>query len=229
MERSRVGAIVSARTGSARLPGKVMMPLAGIPLVVFLLRRIAGSAEVGKIVLATTDQVGDDALSACVEAEGFEVFRGSEDDLVERYVGAAAKFGFEYVVRVTADCPFVDAESLDYFVESAFRSGPFDLATTKGLFPVGIDYEMYSARSMELLNSGNLDSAQREHLTKAYYDRASEFRIARVQPRDAWRDGTHTYTVDTPGDYKRAVQLVDTIGRTDFSIADLVGAAARAD
>lgn len=192
-------------------------------MIVFLLRRIASSCQAESVLLATTDLPGDDELTDTVEAAGFPVFRGAQDDVVRRYVEAASLYGFDHVVRVTGDCPFVDAESLDYCIEQACTAAPFDLATTKGYFPTGIDYEIYPAPMMAALDrAGVLDTEEREHLTLHLYRQRRDYRLVELEPPTQWRSA-QSYTVDTPEDYTRAQALVVALGGRNFSLKDLVG------
>lgn len=220
-----IGVIVAARTGSSRLPGKVLRPLGGVPMILFLLSRLAAARSVTQIVLATTDLVADNDLTRVVEDAGYPVFRGEQNDVVRRYVNAARHYAFDHVVRVTGDCPFVDAETLDYCVRQAAQRSPFDLATTKGCFPVGIDFEIYPAPLMaQLDHSGLLDASEREHLTLHLYDTPNDYKVIKLEPLPAWRTSAH-FTVDTEADYARVEALVSVLGCNDFSIADLVSRA----
>jgi spore coat polysaccharide biosynthesis protein SpsF len=217
-----VGVIVAARTGSKRLPGKVLMPLGGQPMILFLLHRLSSSQYASAIVLATTDQPSDDVLANIVSNAGYPVFRGSEENLVNRYINAAAHYGFDYVVRVTGDCPLVDAESLDFCLKQTFLDTKFDLASTKGNFPIGIDYEIYSASKMiELEMSEIFTSEEREHLTLHFYNHADKYTILQLQPRVDWSSGG-TYTVDTLCDYFKILQIVESLECNNFSISDLM-------
>jgi spore coat polysaccharide biosynthesis protein SpsF len=221
----RVGIVVAARTSSARLPGKVLRPLGGLPMIVFLLRRLHG-LQAGRVVLATTDLPADDALEAVVAAEGIPVYRGSQDDVVARFVGAAATFGFDIVARVTGDCPFVDAELVDWCVNQSAGLGPYDLATTKGQFPVGLDVELYPADRMAALDAGTaLSLEEREHLTLHFYNNPAQFKVRTIAPPVGWGECRRVFTVDTTGDYAAATRMVEAIGRSDFSIAALLEAA----
>ena len=221
-ELGRTGVIVAARTGSSRLPGKVLRPLGGRPMILFLLDRLRASRLAEMPVLATTTLPGDDELAAIVIEAGNHVFRGNENDVVRRYVDAVSTHGFDYVVRVTGDCPFVDAETLDYCIDLARQQAPFDLATTKGRFPVGIDYEIYNARTMrEIHEDEALDTSDREHLTLYMYKNRSRYRIIELEPRPEWRSVEH-YTVDTQDDYARAEATVTKLGYNRFSVRELV-------
>lgn len=215
---SRVGIIVAARTSSSRLPSKALLPLQGLPMIVFLLRRVRG-AKLGKVVVATTTTTADDRLAEIVLAERIPVFRGSEDDVVERYVGAARQFGFDVVARLTADCPFVDAELTDWCLARTAEFDRFDLATTKGRFPVGLDVEVYRAERMAALDSsGRLNAEEREHLTLHLYNNSDEFAVRRIAPPNDWAVTDRHFTVDTQADYDDARDLVEKFGTVDFSI-----------
>jgi len=217
-----VGLIVSARTRSTRLPGKALLPLRGMPMILYLLRRLSPFAA-GTVVLATTNLESDDRLADVVSKSGAEVYRGDENDLVARYVGAAEQYGFDTVVRATGDCPFIDAEFVTWCLGQAESLDAFDLATTKGLFPVGLDAEIYRAEVMTRLHkTDRLSAAQREHLTLFIYDHEDEFVVRRLQPRPAWAGCGNTFTVDTAADYEAACERAERFSSPMFSIAALI-------
>jgi spore coat polysaccharide biosynthesis protein SpsF len=219
--------IVAARTASSRLPGKALLPLQGVPIVLFLLRRLR-PMRYASLVLATTQRADDDDLAGLVESEGIPVFRGAEEDLVARYVSAAERFRFESVVRVTADCPFVDAALLDFCLTQASEIGQFDLATTKGSFPIGLDVEIYSAAQMAELHAQNkLTAHEREHLTLYLYDHHDEFIIRKIDPPEAWPRTAQRFTIDTQADYEIAQSLAAKFDRVDFPVGALLNEAGR--
>jgi spore coat polysaccharide biosynthesis protein SpsF len=222
MNLGKVGVIVAARMGSRRLPGKALLPLQGIPMTEFLLRRLRPLRS-GKVVLATTELPTDDHVAALAARTGVPVYRGAETDLVARYVGAARKFGFDTVARVTADCPFVEADLVDSCVRHATALDRFDLATTKGSFPVGLDVEIYHAGQMALLHeSRELTVAHREHLTLYFYDHPEEFDMRRTQPPLGWAATSCSFTVDTAADYERAQALAARFDQPNFSARALI-------
>jgi spore coat polysaccharide biosynthesis protein SpsF len=219
----KYGVIIAARTGSSRLPGKALLPLKEIPMIVFLIRRLRKARLADTIILATTDLKEDDQLAAVVENEGINVFRGNSDDVVKRYIDAADAFSMEYVVRVTGDCPFTDAETLDYCLEKCNTWQYFDLATTKTLFPVGIDYEIYNAEKIwKIYSSGNLNKEDREHLTLYFYNNEDMFSIKRLHPPEKWVCRDQTFTIDTEDDYRKAQNSVDSFSNIYFSVENLV-------
>jgi spore coat polysaccharide biosynthesis protein SpsF len=226
MRLGQIGVIVAARMLSSRLPGKALLPLQGMPMILFLLRRLA-RLSAGSVVVATTELAADDRLAAVVEAERVPVFRGADGDVVARYVAAAGHFGFDTVARVTADCPFVDADLVDWCLAQAETYERFDLATTKGKFPIGLDVEIYPARLMARLHAaGNLSDTEREHLTLRLYDDGADFTVRRIEPRREWRGGSAKFTVDTPADYEAATGLAARFASPAFAIAELMAQAA---
>lgn len=225
MTLGKVGIVVAARTSSTRLPGKALLPLHGLPMAVFLLRRLRG-VRGGTVILATTDLPADNQLADAIRAEGVPVFRGADADVVARYVGAARQFGFDTIARVTADCPLLDAELVDGCIDQAAGFDRFDLATTKGKFPVGLDVEIYRAELMAELDGGNrLTEQDREHLTLHFYDHCDEFSIRPITPPEGWAQTSRHFTIDTPADYENAKALVARIGRADFPVPMMLEAA----
>ncbi len=226
MSLGRVGIVVAARSGSQRLPGKALLPLRGIPMLTFLLRRLR-SARRAAVFLATTDLPADDVLEAVSIQEGVPVFRGADADVVARYVAAAEQFSLDTVVRVTADCPFVDAELVDFCLEQVERIEAFDLATTKTRFPPGLDAEIYRADAMAKLHqSGRLDASEREHLTLHYYNYSERYRIQYIDPMASWPSVGRHLTVDTADDYAFAARLAAALPAGDLSISAVLRTAA---
>jgi spore coat polysaccharide biosynthesis protein SpsF len=229
MKLGKIGVVVAARTSSMRLPGKALLPLQGMPMLTFLLRRLQG-LQSGAVILATTDLAVDDELTALAAREKVGVFRGSESDLVVRYVGAAKQFGLDTVARVTADCPFVDAELVDWCLARAVEFDDFDLATTKGRFPVGLDVEIYHAETMATLHAkAPLSHVHREHLTLYFYDHRDSFSVRSIVPPPEWCSAPRSLTVDTASDYSYARSLAGQFEREDFRIPALLAAASSSD
>ena len=220
MSLGNAGVIVSARTASRRLPGKALLPLGGLPMVLYLLRRLRATRG-ARVVLATTTLESDDDLSEKVFRFGIPVFRGAADDLILRYRDAANYFGFDTVVRITADCPFVDAALIEYCLQRAEELANWDLVTTKGRFPVGLDAEILPTEVLRrLAESDNLSSDDREHLTLHLYN--NDFRVRRIPLPDTWPPSKGVYTVDTPEDYRLAQEIVEFFKSADFSVEELL-------
>lgn len=204
----KCGVIVAARMGSSRLPGKVMKPVLGEPLILFILKRLAVSRLAADIVLATTSLPQDDDLALIVQRAGFPVYRGAVNDVLGRYVEAARGWGWDYAVRVTGDCPLVSGDTLDGVLAECKRLQPFDLATTKPAFPRGIDYEVYSVPLLENINAlPDVTAEDREHIMNYIYRHEEHYRIARLQPPASLQFRTE-FLVDTLADYQRLTALL---------------------
>lgn len=220
MNLGRVGIVVSARTASTRLPGKALLPLGQKPMVLFLLNRLYGS-KYGQVLLATTTLPSDDYLVEVVSSNGFSVFRGSADDLIQRHYDLAREYSFDTLVRVTADCPFVNAAIVDYCLYIANSIEYFELATTKGTFPVGLDLEIFPISVLNRLHVNNcLSEEDREHLTLHLYN--DKFRVIHIEAPIDWPLSNQKFTVDTVADYEFAQQLVASMDCDDFSIKELL-------
>src|SRR5882724_3364235 len=123
MYKPRTVAIVQARMGSSRLPGKVLCDIHGEPMLYRVLSRVQRAVRVDDIVVATTSRTEDDCISKLASAWGFQSFRGSEGDVLDRYYGAARLSGAEQIVRITADCPLIAPDLIDEAIEQMLSSG----------------------------------------------------------------------------------------------------------
>jgi len=162
----RIVAVVQARMGSSRLPGKVLQPVVGKPLIEILLMRLARSRLIDQIVLATSDDPRNAPLAQLVEAMGYEVWRGSETDVRSRYLGVARQTDATALVRITGDCPLVDGGLVDTVIEDFIESGA-DYASNiqPETYPDGMDVEVFSTAALELACQQSQASADREHVT----------------------------------------------------------------
>src|SRR5688500_8743591 len=149
----KVVAVVQARAGSTRLPGKVLMELAGRPMLAQILRRVAAASRVDEVVLATSDLERDDPVAAVAEAEGVAVFRGSEEDVLARFVGAARSADADVVMRITGDCPLIAPEVIDAVVARLVDEGA-DYASNvlRRTFPKGLDAEALTMDALERID-----------------------------------------------------------------------------
>jgi spore coat polysaccharide biosynthesis protein SpsF len=222
----KTGVIVAARTGSRRLPGKALLPLLGIPMVSFLIRRLKPSIRTDCLVLATTHKTEDDQLEKLARDEQIICFRGDEKNLIKRYLDAARKYDIDRIVRITADCPFVSAETLDYCLSLCDEQTGYDLASTKKLFPVGVDYEIFSSKGLAYLYERcRPTEEEKEHLTLHIVNHPIKFNIIRLIPKPQWRWQGREFTVDTRQDYEWIAGLAAALGRIDFTLEELLGTA----
>lgn len=222
-----VAIIVSARMASSRLPGKAMMTLAGVPMIQFLIERLVGSTLGGELVLATTTRDDDDILEKLGGEIGIKVFRGAENDVAGRCLSAAQALGAEWIVRVTGDCPFLNADTIDYCLRQTVWDDKL-FWTTKGSFPRGIDLELLAVSKLET-EWPKMTDDEKEHVTLRFYGMhdATMGRVARFKPPGNWPMTRATYMVDTKSDYESARELIRQLGSRDFSVFDLLTTEAR--
>jgi spore coat polysaccharide biosynthesis protein SpsF len=199
---------VSCRTASSRLPAKALLPLADQPSILFLLRRLK---KLTNLVLATTDLPSDDFLAKIVANNGFNVRRGQNTNVFERLRKIANEYKLPYLIRITADCPLVDADFvlqvLDIANRDLLEGIDWDLASTKGCTPPGIDIEIIKVKAMNQISS-LLDSGELEHVTLGFMRRSDEYVLRKMEiPAFVGKQGT--FLLDTLEDYLRLLQQID--------------------
>jgi len=212
----RTVAVIQARTGSTRLPGKVLRPLLGEPLLSHVVRRTARAASVDQVVVATTTLAGDQPIVDLGAAEGWSVVRGSEADLLDRYLLAARSEQADRVVRITSDCPLIDPDLIDDVVAALVRDRA-DYASNSlepRTYPRGLDVEAMTTAALEAADVRDLDPASREHATPWLRTHPDQFRLVRVAA-DVDRS-EHRWTVDTPEDYELVRRIYEAIGHDRF-------------
>jgi spore coat polysaccharide biosynthesis protein SpsF len=207
----RVVVIVQARMTSTRLPGKVLMDLAGKPMLERQLERLARCERADEIVLATTTNATDDPLAQLAARLDLRCHRGSEHDVLERYAGAARAAEADAVVRVTADCPLIDPVETDLVIEAL--TGDYDYTSnvmTRDL-PRGLDVEALWRDTLERVDRMATSDAAREHVTYFIHtERRDLFELLAVRRPFAASD--LRWTVDTPQDLEVVRRLYAELG-----------------
>ena len=177
--RQRVVAVVQARMGSTRLPGKVLRDLAGRPVLDWVMDAASAATEVDEVVVATSTLAGDDAIAEWGDRRGVRVVRGSESDVLARYVLAANHTAADAVVRLTADCPLLDAVLIDQVV-ALWRRDPglgYVATTLERTLPRGLDVELISREALTEADRVAVGH-DRVHVTSSLY--AEDSAVARV-------------------------------------------------
>ena len=193
------------------------MPLLGEPLLSRVVRRASRAASLDEVVVATTGEPADDQIAQLARREGWPVERGSEHDLLDRYVQAARSHRAEVVVRITSDCPLIDPEVVDVVVR-AFIEARVDYASNTlapRTFPLGLDVEVMTMDSLERAWREDPDPARREHATPYLYRHPELFALLRV-PSDVDLSA-HRWTVDTPEDYDLVMRIYRSFGHDRFT------------
>lgn len=217
-------AILQARMSSSRLPGKVMKDLLGEPMIFRQIMRIGGSRLVDGLVLATSSDPSDDPLEALGAKKGFPVFRGSLDDVLDRFYRSAQAFGPEHVVRLTGDCPLMDPKVLDEVIETHLK-GKNDYTSNilPPTFPDGLDCEVMTFRTLERTWKGAKLKSEREHVTPFIHNRPDLFRCGNFTNRRGDQSGLR-WTVDEPEDFAfvEAVYRALFPGDPNFTTDDIL-------
>ena len=158
--------ITQARIGSTRLPGKVLMEVNQISLLKIHLDRLKKSKNIDKIIVATTDKIEDDIIEKFVLEWGYEVFRGSENDVLDRFYQAVKLINPLWIVRITADCPLIDPKLIDEVIEYT-QSKNIDYCSNTLIenFPDGQDIEVFKFYALEYAWNHAIKKSDREHVT----------------------------------------------------------------
>jgi spore coat polysaccharide biosynthesis protein SpsF len=216
----RTVAVIQARMGSTRLPGKVLADLGGRPMLRFMIDRLR-AAPVDALVVATSDLSQDDAVADVADAAGLPVVRGPEADVLGRFAAALAAHPADHVVRLTADCPLADPA----IVEEAVRrhlvtEADYTSNTIVRTFPDGLDVEVVRAAALRAAIDEATRPDEREHVTPFIYRRPDRFRLAAVVTAPCLAD--ERWTVDTPADLERVRSVVHRLGHGRFGWRDVL-------
>jgi glutamate-1-semialdehyde 2,1-aminomutase len=213
----RVVAIVQARLGSVRLPGKVLQPVLGQPLIGHLVERLGRAKNVHQVVLAIPVSSVNDSLEDFARGQGIAVSRGSELDVLDRYAGAAEEFPADAYLRITADCPLVDPRVIDRVID-VFYAEQLDYASTGQSFPDGLDVEVFRASVLRDAAENARDNYDREHVTPYIQRSCKESSSALEFSSDLSR---LRLTVDEPEDLAVLEAIFAHFGHNRFTIENI--------
>lgn len=226
--RPRVVAIMQARMGSTRLPGKSMADLAGRPLLAQILQRVQRARRLALIVVATTQKPEDDVVVSVARACGVEVYRGSENDLVDRYYQAARQYRAEVVVRLCADNPVYEPAEIDRIVAFHLLGGSDFSANTHNIlgngYPDGLGAEVFCFSKLEEIRRLTTEPRHREHPHTWFYEHPGQYRIATVPCPAEFRRPELVLDVNTPAElaFLRAIYEYWYPQKPDFHITDII-------
>ena len=218
----KIVAIVQARMGSTRLPGKVLMDIHGLSMMEWVFGRVNKSKLVNQVVLATTESVEDDVLVSWSKLHQFDFFRGSEKDVLSRFYFCAKKNYAEIIVRITADDPLKDPVIIDEAINKLISNGAdYCSNTITPTYPEGLDIEVFTFKALEkAFNEAHL-SSEREHVTPYIWKNPNFFKISEMMMRpnlSGWR-----WTVDKVEDLEFIRKLIQqSKGGIDINYQDLI-------
>ena len=216
-------AVIQARMGSTRLPGKMMLPLSEDHVISHVIDRVSNSRQVDEVIVATSTKTADDILVRYGSKSGASVFRGSESDVLSRVYGAANDSEADVVVRITGDCPLVDPETIDAVVQPVLN-GDVQYAANifERTFPRGLDVETFTFESFERVHEEATEPHHREHVTPYYREGLDTFSTLSVTSDAVFDDqylrnrGDLRLTLDEADDYEVLRQIYENVPFDDI-------------
>ena len=218
----KISAIIQARMGSTRLPGKVLMDLGGKTVLARVVDRLRQASRVDEIVVATTSSAADDGIVRECHHLKVEYFRGSENDVLDRYYRAARAGAAGVVVRITSDCPAIDPQLIDETIE-VFQQQRADYASNvfPRTYPRGLDTEVFTTAVLDQAWHDAHEPFQREHVTPYFYQHPELFRQASLRGQVDYSQ--YRWTLDTAADLEllRAI-YAHFSNQDDFSWSEVI-------
>ncbi|MBS0634960.1 MAG: glycosyltransferase family protein [Verrucomicrobia bacterium] len=217
--------VVQARLGSTRLPGKIFKRVLDKTLLAYQLERLRMVQNVAGIVVATTINPNDQPIVDWCNQEGYHCIRGSEDDVLSRYMAAIDAFGLDAVVRVTSDCPLIDPDLLERGL-GLFYSHYNDLdylsICHERSYPLGMDFEIVRTQALEKAYFEAKSSPEKEHVTPYIWQHPEWFRLANLQQKE--NQSAYRLTVDTEEDFALIRHIIEALypKNPEFRLADIM-------
>ncbi|SFL45207.1 cytidylyltransferase domain-containing protein [Pelosinus propionicus] len=199
--------IIQARMTSTRLPGKVLKTVLGKPLLEYQIERLRRIKSADEIVIATTTNDTDQPIVDFCNRLELSHFRGSEEDVLARYHGAAEKYNVDVVVRITSDCPLIDPtvceKAINYFIENQDK---YDYVRLEQ-YPRGLDAEVFSFKVLDECFRDATDKPDREHVTPFIYRNPERYRVKCINCEKDYSH--HRWTVDAPEDFELVRRIIE--------------------
>jgi spore coat polysaccharide biosynthesis protein SpsF len=221
MTKPWIVCIIQARMAASRLPGKVLKDLGGQPVLAWVVERARRAALIDEVVVATTIEPEDDQVESFCNQKGYPCYRGSMHDVLDRYYKAARLYTADAIVRVTADCPFIDPEMLDSNIQTFLDADPpLDFVANRlpmaRTVPIGLDTEICTFTALEAAWKEAAEPHHREHVMPFFYEHPERFNNLHIRHEP---DYSHLrWTVDVPEDLELLRQIAAHFdGRDDFS------------
>ncbi|EKO34713.1 cytidylyltransferase [Leptospira santarosai str. CBC379] len=219
----KVGILIQARMGSTRLPGKISLPFGDTTILGFMLERLKFSKFQENIIVLTTEEDIDDTTEEIAKKNGVRVFRGSTNDLIQRYLKAAKLHNLDIIVRLTGDCPLIDSKILDLMVDLfLYNHGRIEFLTNcfQRTFARGMDIEIFTLSLLEKLDSICHLPYEREHIVPYVEENTGKFKFFEYpNERD---DSKYRLTIDTKDDYETLKSSISFFSSKEFSYVDLI-------
>ncbi|HAZ10368.1 MAG TPA: acylneuraminate cytidylyltransferase [Candidatus Omnitrophica bacterium] len=210
-------AIVQARMSSNRLQGKVLKEVMGKPLIGYLLERLSASKRINKIIVATTTDKDDDVVYDYVKSLQFDVYRGSNQNVLSRYYFAAVKYKPDSVMRITADCPLIDPGICDRLIDFYIKEKA-DYACLSQRFAEGLDSEIFTFKVLEDMHKNAKKKSEREHVSLFLHNNPGMFNKRILD--NAADDSKYRITVDEPEDFEVVKTLIENLYKANSDFLD---------
>lgn len=221
----RIVATIEARMTSSRLPGKVLRPVLGRPLLARMIERLRRVWQLDQVMVATTVNASDDPIAKLAAELGVGCFRGSEEDVLGRVLGAARAAGADLIVETTGDCPLIDPAVIDQVI-ATFRANDVDYCANvlKPSYPRGMDVQVFPTEILARVDRLTADPADREHVSLYIYEHPEQFRLLNVASGLRPADAEHRLTVDTPDDLELVRQIFERLypENPTFGLAEIL-------
>lgn len=203
-------ALLQARASSRRLPGKVLLPILGRPMLERQIERVGRARSIDRLAIATSTDASDDAIAALAARLGLDCHRGSLEDVLERFYQAARPYRPTHVVRLTGDCPLADPEVIDRVVHACVEGG-YDYASNalRPSYPDGLDAEIMRFEVLEAASGEASLPSEREHVTSFIYKRPHRFRVLNVSSEKDL--SALRWTVDEPEDFDLVTRIYEAL------------------
>ena len=216
----KIVAIIQARMASSRLPGKVLADVCGKPVLHYVVSRVRQASTLSLFAVATSDHSTDDVIEKFCQINGVPCFRGSLDDVLDRYYRAAKYFQADVIVRLTADCPLLDPVIIDDVVQTFF-SGEFDYVSSAPNYPDGLDTEVFTWEALKQTWQEACLPSEREHVTPYIIKNPRRFRVGSMKND---QDLSHMrWTVDEPQDLELVRQIYQhLLDKPIFGMPDIL-------
>jgi spore coat polysaccharide biosynthesis protein SpsF len=216
-------AIVQGRIGSTRLPGKILKKINDKFVLDYVFDRLKFSKELDNIVLATTTEKKDDILEQYSSKKGIDHFRGSEEDVLNRYYHAAKKYNADIIVRITSDCPLIDPDIVDKVIRQ-HNTDKFDYTanTIKRTFPRGLDVEVFNFDVLEIDFKNATEKYQREHVTPYIIEHPEKFKLKNVEAKGKLYRPDIRITIDTIEDFELIKKIIQNFHNLSFKSEEII-------
>jgi spore coat polysaccharide biosynthesis protein SpsF len=217
--------IIEARLRSTRLPGKVLRPILGKPMLQLMIERLKRARTIDEIVVATTDQQIDAPIVELCNGLSVAVFCGSENDVLARVLGAARAFGADVIVETTGDCPLLDPALLDKVVAD-FQIGGADFVANTLTYttPRGTDVRVFTTEALDEINRTSQDQADHEHVSLHFWEHPEKYRLRNVRTELPAEVADLRLTVDTVEDFELIREIYEELypGNPNFTLTDVL-------